>query len=125
MNIFLQALAWQFIDMPKGILKGWRNFLLFNLNYFSVPILLRTFVSPWRRYSYNYGKLFEIKRNFEAFISNAMSRIIGAVLRSFFIALGFFVEVLIIVAGAIIFIGWLLLPVLLLVGFLFGLTLIF
>jgi hypothetical protein len=125
MNIFLQALVWQFFDAPKEILKGWRNFLLFNLNYFSIPILLRTFISPWRRYSYSYGKIFEIWNNIQVFVFNIMSRVIGAVLRSVFIIIGILVEILIIIVGAIMFIGWILLPILLLAGFLFGLRLIF
>ncbi len=107
MNIFLQALAWQFYDVPKTILKAWQNFLLFNLNYFSLPILLETFFSHWRRYYYFYGRTFEIWKNIETFIFNMMSRIIGAILRTVFIVFGFLVEVLIILGGAIIFIGWL------------------
>ncbi|MBZ9577849.1 hypothetical protein KJA13_02320 [Patescibacteria group bacterium] len=125
MSIFLQGLIWQFFDVPKAILKGWKNFLLFNLNYFSVPILLKTFFSHWRRYHYPYGKVFEAWKNIETFVFNMMSRIIGALLRTIFIILGLFIEALIILGGTIVFFGWLLLPVLLLAGLLFGLKLVF
>ncbi len=125
MSIFLQALIWQFFDVPKEILKAWRNFLVFNLNYFSVPTLLKTFISPWRKYVYRYGKIFDIKNNFGTFIFNMMSRTIGAILRSFFIIIGLLVEVLIILIGAIIFLGWLALPFLLIFGLIFGIKLLF
>ena len=123
MSIFLQALIWQFFDVPKAILKAWQNFLLFNLNYFSVPTLLKTFVSPWRRYRYSYGKVFEIWKNFEVFVFNMMSRIIGAILRTIFIITGLLLEILIILIGITIFLGWLVLPFLLVFGFVFSLKL--
>ncbi len=124
MNILLQSLIWQFFDVPKAILKAWQNFLLFNLNYFSVPTLLKTFFSHWRKYGYSYGKIFEIWRNIETFIFNMMSRIIGAILRTIFIITGLLLEIFIILAGIIIFLGWLILPFLLIFGFIFGINLL-
>ena len=124
MNIFLQALIWQFFDVPKEILKGWRNFLLFNLNYFSVPILLRTFISPWHRYSYSYGKIFEVWKNIQVFVFNVMSRVIGAILRSVFIIIGILAEILIILIGIIILLGWLVLPFFLFFSLIFGIKLL-
>jgi len=125
MSIFLQGLIWQFFDMPKAILKGWKNFLLFNLNYFSVPILLKTYFSHWRKYRYSYGRIFEAWENIGTFIFNMMSRIIGAILRTVFIILGLFIEVLIILGGTVIFLGWLVLPFLLILGLIFGINLLF
>jgi len=60
----------------------------------------------------------------EAFVSNIFSRIIGMVIRTIFIILGLLIEIFILIGGAIIFIGWLLLPVLLLGGLWFGLKLL-
>lgn len=120
MNILLQCLVWQFWDVPKAILRGWKNFLLFNLNYFSLPILLKTFFSHWRRYYSPYGKTFEIWKNIESFVFNVMSRIIGAILRTVLIVFGALIEILIILIGLIVLIGWLILPVLLLIGLWFG-----
>lgn len=124
MSIFLQALVWQFFDVPKTILKGWQNFLSFNLDYFSVPTLLKTFFSHWRRYRYSYGRKFEIWKNFETFVFNIMSRVIGAILRTVFIAVGLLLEIVIIFIGIIIFLGWLILPFFLIFGFFFGLRLV-
>lgn len=123
--ILLQYLIWQFFDAPKAILKGWRNFLLFNLNYFSVPTLLKTFFSHWHKYSYSYGKGLSISRYFEAFTFNMMSRIIGAILRTGFIIIGILLEIFIVFLGLIIFLGWLVLPFVLIWGLVFGLNLLF
>ena len=124
MNVFLQGLIWQFWDVPKAILKAWKTFLWFNLNYFSVPILLKSFFSHWRRYHYPYGRAFEFWKNIETFVFNMMSRIIGAILRTFFIILGLIIEIFIILIGLIIFLGWLVLPFFLILGLIFGIKLL-
>ena len=124
-NIFFQYLSWQFFEMPANILKAWRNFLLFNLNYFSITLLLRTFFSPWRRYRWSYGRGFDIGRYFEVLFSNLISRVLGAIMRFFLIIIGLLVEIFIIFSGILIFFGWLILPALLIVGLIFGLKVLF
>lgn len=125
MNIFLQAFVWQFFDVPKAILQGWKTFLLFNLNYFSVSTLLRTYFSHWHRYHFVYEKTFEVWKNIEVFIFNIMSRIIGAILRTVFIVLGIIVEALIFIIGLVVFLLWLILPLFLILGLIFGAKLLF
>jgi len=123
-NILFQYLIWQFFDVPKGLILAWRNFLLFNLNYFSIPLLLKTFFSPWRKYKWSYGKGFDIKRYFEVLFSNLISRVLGAIVRSFFIIVGLAIEIIIICFGFIVFVGWLILPIILILGFIFGVRVI-
>jgi len=123
--VLIQYLTWQFIDSPKSILRGWYNLLFFNLNYFSVPTLLRTFFSHWHRYYLSYGKAFRPARYFEAFVFNIFSRIIGAIFRTVFIIVGTALEVLIIGGGIIVILGWLVLPFLLIFGLIFGIRLTF
>ncbi len=123
-NIIFQYISWQFFDVPKNILKAWKNFLKFNLNYFSVPLLLKSFFSPWKKYKVSYGKGFDIGKYLEAFFSNLIFRILGAIMRSFVIIIGLIVEVFIIFAGPIIFFGWLVLPALLIFGFIFGIKIL-
>ena len=124
-NIFSQWLSWQFFDMPREILKAWKNFLKFNLNYFSVSLLIKTLFSPWRRIQASYGKGFDIGRYFSAFASNMIFRFLGAIVRSFLIFIALLVELLIVVLGIIAIFGWLALPVFLIFGFFFGIYVIF
>ena len=115
-GIFWQWISWQFFDVPKNILKAWKNFLNFGLYYFSIPLLIKTFFSPWRRYKWSYGKGFDIGKYFEAFVSNLISRILGAILRFFLIIIGLLFETFIIFAGFFVFLGWLILPIILFFG---------
>ena len=124
-NIFWQWVFWQFLEMPGNILKAWRNFLKFNLNYFSIPLLLKTLFSPWRRYRMSYGKGFDIGRYFSVFFSNLIFRILGAMMRVFLIMIGLLAEIFLIFAGAFIFLGWLVLPAILIAGLIFGFKIIF
>jgi len=124
-NIFFQYLHWQFLEMPRNILSAWRNFLLFNLDYFSVGLLLKTFFSPWRRYSWVYPRGFSISKYLEVFFSNLISRILGAVVRSFLIIFGIVAEVFLIVGGATAFVFWLVLPFLIIFCLVFGISILF
>ncbi len=122
-NILIRYLQWHFYDAPAEILTGWRNFLEFGLNYFSIPLLLKTLFLPWRRYSESYGKGFDLGRWFDAFTFNMMSRGIGAIMRFFFIIIGLTIEAFIFIGGAAVFLAWLILPILLIFGFIVGIRL--
>lgn len=124
-NILIKYLFWYFFDIPKEILKGWKNFLLFNLNYFSVFLLLKTFFSHWRQYQWGYGRGFDILRYLEAFFSNLISRILGAMMRSILIIFGILTEILVFAGGAIVFLGWIFLPVFIFGGLYFGIQVLF
>ncbi len=124
-NIFFLFLEWEYKDAPKFILGAWKNFLVFGLDYFSLPVLLKTFFSPWKKYRYSYGGVFEIWKNIETLVFNAMSRIIGAIIRTVFIILGIAFEVLIFISGIVAFLGWIVLPFLLIFGIIYGLKLVF
>lgn len=112
-NIIWQYLGWYFYDQPRKILKTWKGFLLFNLEYFSVFLLLKTFFSPWRQYKWFYPRGFDALKYLETLFSNLISRTLGAILRTFVILAGVFFEILILIFGFLIFLGWLVLPALL------------
>jgi hypothetical protein len=124
-NILIQYIIWQFIESPKELLKIWKNFLIFNINYFSIPFLLRTLFSYWHKYSMSYGKGLDPGRWFEAFVFNViMSRLIGAIVRISFIIIGISIELLILVIGAVLFLLYLFLPFILVFLFMYGFALI-
>jgi len=124
-NIFIQYLVWHFWDSSRGISRAWQNCLKFNLNHWSVPLLLKTWFSPWRRYRYSYGKGFSFTKYFEVFTFNITSRFIGAIMRSVLIVIGLTTEVLVFLAGAVVFLTWLILPFMLLLGFIYGCKILF
>ena len=124
-NIFFQWVFWQFWEVPGNILRAWGNFLKFNLNYFSIPLLIKTLFSPWRRYAMSYGKGFDIGRYFTVFFSNLIFRILGAIMRIILIIFGLLAEIFLIFTGAILLFGWLVLPILLIFGLYHGFRILF
>lgn len=104
--MFTWWLSWYFWDMPGDILKINKNFLHFGLNYFSIPLLLKTFFSPWRQYRKIYPRGFDFKEYASVFFGNLISRILGAVARLFLIVIAIIFEILILIMGIVLFVLW-------------------
>ncbi|MDP2909648.1 MAG: hypothetical protein Q8N69_01075 [bacterium] len=124
-SIWSDFIVWYYFKMTVSIAAGWRNCFLFALDYFSLPTLLRTYFSHWHKYQSSYGRVFEIWKNIETLVFNLMSRIIGAIIRTFLILAGIVLGVFVFIAGLALILFWIILPVLIIAGFLFGLWLIF
>src|SRR3989344_8576300 len=121
-NILFQYIFWQFWESPKNVFNAWQNFLKFGFHYFSLPLLLKTLFSPWRRYRWYYPKGFYPVKYLEVFLSNLISRILGLVLRIFLMISGILFEIFIFFMGFVVFFGWLVLPFFLIWGFFYGLS---
>jgi len=122
--IIFKWLVWHFFEVPKKILQGFGNYLVFNINYFSIPQLLKTLFSHWRRYREFYGRGFDPKRYLEVFLSNTVSRILGAIIRIITIMIGLIFEFFIFLGGIFIFIIWVLLPLIIILCFFSGFKLL-
>ena len=123
--MILALISWYFIDFPKKIIDAWKNFLKFGLHYFSIPFLLKTFFSHWHKYFWRYPKALDIVKILEVWASNLISRIVGAVARSFLILLGLIFEILILILGILAILFWFLLPFLLFLIFVYGIRFLF
>ncbi len=119
-SIVWQSVVWHFFEVPKGIIKAWRNFLVFTFNYFSIGLLLRTFFSHWRKYGESYGRGFDPKKYAQVFMGNMISRVLGAIIRLVTIVIGLIAELFVFLAGLIVLFIWLFLPLLLIFGFTFS-----
>lgn len=122
--LFLSYLRWHYLDATRDILKGWGNILWFILNYFSVLLLLRTLFSPWRGIQWRKRKGFYPGDMLFTLMSNLISRILGAIVRSFLIVAGLLGEAVFFVLGASLLIFWLFLPFLIFIGFIYGILLL-
>lgn len=125
-NLFFKWFVWHFKDAPGFILKALGNFLRFSLNYFSVFPLLRTLFHPWKRLSQGYRKgLANIGENFQVFVLNSFSRLIGFLFRSVVIIVGLIVTTFTFIVSVLAFLIWFILPFIITAGFLFSLLLLF
>lgn len=114
-NIIFSWLIWHFYEMPKFLFSVWKNYLWFGLYFFSVPNLIITIFSPWRRYSWQYPKMFDIGEFFNTLISNIFSRLIGFVARIFLIIFGIIAQIIIFLVGLSIILLWILIPFILII----------
>lgn len=121
-NIFKEWFFWYFYEMPKFLLEVWKNYFLFGLNYFSVLILLKSLFAPWRRYRWIYPKGINVVEFFNTLISNIVSRILGFLMRIILILAGISFQIFVIFAGLVIFLSWVLIPLIAIAGFFFVLT---
>lgn len=118
-NVFTEWVLWHFVEVPKFLLSVWNNYILFALNYFSLPILLKSLFSPWRKYRWNYPRRFSIGEFFSTLISNSFSRFMGALTRIALIFVGILFQIFVIFVGLIVFLFWILLPFITIAGFIF------
>jgi len=119
-NIVASWFLWHFSEAPKFILGVWKNFIGFSIELFSTPLLLKTFFSPWRKYNWSYPRGLDVGKIFETLTSNFFSRFLGALMRTGLIIGGILFQVFILVAGLVVFLGWLLAPAFCLAGLLFS-----
>jgi hypothetical protein len=85
----------------------------------SLPVLLKSLFSPWRKYRWNYPKSFDIGEFLTTFLSNVFSRFLGFLMRIVLIIVGVFFQIFVILLGLIIFILWILIPLMIGLGLIF------
>jgi hypothetical protein len=123
--MILAFISWYLVDFPKRIFDAWKNFLKFGLRYFSIPFLLKTFFAHWHKYVWAYPRSFDIGKILEVWISNQISRVVGAFARTFLILFGLIFEILIFIFGILAIFCWFLLPVFLFLIFIYGIKFLF
>ncbi len=88
------------------------NLLWFLYHYFSIPILLKTLFSPWRRLSEGYShNILKPGDFFSTLIVNSLIRIFGFVVRSVMILVGILMWLSSLVLSILAMVFWLFLPI--------------
>ena len=125
MPIALIFWRWYYGEAVGEVLRGWKNFIIFATQYFSIPLLLKTLLAPWRRDITRRPRGLDLKKFFEYLAFNVISRGTGFLIRFITIIVGIIFLVFTIFAGAVFFILWLFLPLILLGLLIFSLFILF
>ena len=124
-NLLTRWIGWYFRVGPGNLFSIWIDILRFTGQFFSIAPLFKTLISPWKRISEPYRGLADISENFQIFILNTFSRVIGFFIRSFIIIIGILALILVFIGGILAFIVWFLLPFLIIFGILLSISLLY
>jgi hypothetical protein len=113
--IILGYLKWHYGKAIYSISRIWKNFLFFVFEFFSIKLLFRNFSDPWKKMSDSYPKNFNLKEYFYAFITNIIVRIVGMIMRTGLIITGLASYLIMVLLYPIIIIGWLFLPLIIII----------
>jgi hypothetical protein len=118
-------IRWHYSDAPGQMLRIWRNFLIFVVHFFSLPMLLKTLFSPWRRLGEERKPGFDPTDFASVLVINTFMRFVGFLLRSMVIVIALFCLLMVTAFGIIFFILWFLSPLLSIIFFFKGVALLF
>jgi len=115
-------IKWHYTHAILDGFRLWKKFVWLVFNFFSVPILIRTFFDKFERLGEDYKEGLAIKDNLATFVVNSLMRIVGMAFRSVVIIVGTFFTVIAFLLGIIILVMWLLYPLLLVSAIFIGLS---
>ncbi len=116
---------WYFLEIPRKIKKIWGNYLWFFGRYFALAEMGKDFFAPWKGLVFAREKRgFEISDAFSAWFGNMISRILGAIMRLFFLGIGLVFELAALAGGILAYVVWLVLIPLIFYCFWKGLALL-
>jgi hypothetical protein len=117
-------LLWHYTKAFGEILHVWKNIIWFTYHFFSIPQLLRSYFSPWKRMTEERHKSFDFEDLASFLIINLISRIIGVLLRTIVIISGAASLIILLVGIIAVYVFWVLAPVIIAAALYFGIMLI-
>lgn len=124
-TVLQDYLLWHYTRAFRDIFNIWRNLTYFVFHFFSIPLLLRTFFAPWKRIEAERETVgLDLKDYFSTKLVNLIMRVVGATMRTILIMIGLACTGAVVVAGLIFFVIWPLVPLLIVVFIVAGITLI-
>ena len=122
-SLFFEYSKWHYGRAYSSALVTGGNFMWFIVHFFSMPLLLRTLFSPWKRIQEEHDKQ-GLEDYFATIAVNVMTRVFGFCVRIFILFVGLSVLIL----GAVFilawFIVWVFLPVLVIMSVIFGIKIL-
>lgn len=124
LSIIPQYISWHYTRGFMEVILLFKNFSWFIWNFFSVKVLFKTLFYPFKRLDIK-SRGFNPEAFFESLATNTLMRLLGFVLRSFFIILGIVTLIAFFLFSIIFIFVWTILPFVLLGMFVLGFITIF
>lgn len=124
LSIMHHYVFWHYTRAWVEIFHVWSNLLWFIVKFFSLPQLMLSWFSPWKRMTEGRGEKWSFEDLASFIIIGLISRIVGALIRTVVIFLGLVALTVTVIFGLVTFVFWAVAP-LVIIGFLgFGITLL-
>jgi len=104
--------TWHYSRSLTDYLRLWMRMLWFVVHVFSMPFLLATLFSPWRRMDEKYPRQLDLGAWGEVLVVNLLMRLVGFVVRMAVFVFGVLALVFVLISGAVGFVIWLAAPAL-------------
>ena len=105
-----EYIRWHYTEGIRGLLRICGNFLWFAYHFFSLKLLGRTLLKPFRRVRIEYSKIMSVEEIAENLAVNLFMRGVGFFMRSVVLILGSAVEIGIFLVSSIVIAVWILFP---------------
>ena len=106
-----KVIPWWYQSVPRELSTQQRLLISTVVDYFSFSILIKTLFLPWKHDQISTDRL-TLQQRFEVWGLNLMSRLIGAVVRAGAIMVGIAVLVALITLFSLLWLSWVLAPLL-------------
>jgi len=124
LSIVHHYLFWHYTRALSEIFTILKNLIWFVGHFFSLRQLAASWFAPWKRTVEGRGEKWNLEDLAGYVIINILSRVVGAVVRTVIIFLGTVSSLVTIVGGVLVYVFWILAPVILIVLLGFGVTLL-
>lgn len=123
--IFPYYLGWHYGRGTIETITVFKDFLLFIPKFFSVGTLFKTLFSPFQRLQEHYGGGLNLGDLAEVLVVNILMRIIGFIVRLFFIIVGIIAFIFTFVLEVVLFVIWMAMPFIIVFTFITALISLF
>ncbi len=125
LTIVRDYLIWHYTTALVSFVRVYKNFWWFLTQFFSIPQLLESLISPYKQITETRARLFDVEGWLGYIIINVVSRIIGLVTRLVIISWGITSLVGLSIFATIIYALFVIAPFLIVVSFGYGMYLLF
>ena len=109
-SIIHNYFVWHYTRAWWELWGVWRNYIWFVTHFFSIPQLMRSWLSPFKRITEGRGDKWSTEDFAAYIIVNILSRVVGAIVRTVVIAIGLIALLVTIAVGFFIYTVWMILP---------------